>query len=231
MENKENALTGEERLLKRQELMDRVCFSVREGNDFQALRAIRERNELGIPGLIDDPLSEWKYELTEMRVLLSVTLRSAGIPATLILNLEGEFTRRIHMALDVTECIHLTEEMVLRFCRESSRKEHSVRSSLVQSVLQIVDRDLSAPLTLQYLAGELNVNSSYLSSLFRREVGVTLTEYVTERRISYAADLLRTTQSPIKIIAKKAGIQDVQYFSRLFKKRIGVTPSRYREGE
>jgi len=116
----------------------------------------------------------------------------------------------------------------LRFCDMNSLKEIQRYSLLVQTVLQTVDRDLSQPLTLQDFAKKLNVNSSYLSNLFSKEVGVTLTEYVTAQRISYAADLLLTTQEPIKTVAKKAGIPDVQYFSRLFKKRTGQTPSQYR---
>ncbi len=229
MDKNGNESPGEGYFKKRMELMDAICFSVSQGNEFQTLRSIREWNELGIPGMIQDPLSEWKYELFSLMALLERTLRSAGIPLSVQGKLDSEYTARIHRAMDVGECQRLSEEMALDFCQEFSGKESPFYSTLVQSVLQIVDRDLAAPLTLRYLAKELNVNSSYLSSLFSREIGITLTEYVTRRRISYAANLLLTTQNPIKIVAKKAGIQDVQYFSRLFKRRMGVTPSQYRE--
>ena len=71
-------------------------------------------------------------------------------------------------------------------------------------------------------------NSSYLSNLFRKEVGMTITEYVTNHRILHAADLLLTSMQPVKTIAKQVGFADVQYFSRVFKKKMGKTPSQFR---
>ncbi len=220
----------EEKRQQRFELMDRICFSVCEGNEFQALRAVRQRNELGIPDTFRDELTEWKYDLILQESLIMQSLRNVGVPDLPLDDVYAEFSRRIYFACDLPECRMISEEMVIRFCQMNALKEIQNYSLLVQKVLQAVDRDLSQPLTLQYFSHTLNVNSSYLSSLFSREMGTTLTEYVTERRISYAADLLLTTQHPIKTVAKKAGIPDVQYFSRLFKKRMGQTPSQYRRG-
>ena len=75
----------------------------------------------------------------------------------------------------------------------------------------------------------LNVNASYLSTLFKLEMGVPLTDYVNRQRIEQAKKLLVVTDFPIKMIAEKCGIPDVYYFSRMFKKRTGCTPKVYRE--
>ncbi|MCD7819787.1 MAG: helix-turn-helix domain-containing protein [Lachnospiraceae bacterium] len=214
--------------LKRYELIDRICYSVCIGNEFQTLRAVRERNELGMPGRLADELTEWKYDLISQKALIIQSLREIGIPVSMLNDVNAEFTVRIEEAPDVAQCRRIAEKMAVRFCRMNSLKEIRGYSMLIQKVIQTVDRDLSQPLTLQYFSRMLNVNSSYLSGLFSKEVGTTLTEYVTAQRISYAADLLLTTQDPIKTVAKKAGIPDVQYFSRLFKKRTGQTPSQYR---
>lgn len=76
----------------------------------------------------------------------------------------------------------------------------------------------------------LNVNASYLSTLFKKEVGIPLTDYVNRQRIEQAKKLLIVTELPTKTIAQQCGIPDIYYFSRLFKKRTGVTPKLYREG-
>ena len=91
-----------------------------------------------------------------------------------------------------------------------------------------MDYDLTADLSLKANAEALNVNASYLSTQFRREVGKTVTEYVTERRMDLAARLLLTSGLQIQTVAQHCGMSDVNYFSKLFKKQFGVTPRQYR---
>jgi YesN/AraC family two-component response regulator len=74
----------------------------------------------------------------------------------------------------------------------------------------------------------LGVNPSYLSTVFKKETGHTLTEYVTGKRIEYAVFLLNTTKMQIQTIAQYCGIPDICYFTKLFKKKIGQSPSEYR---
>ena len=75
----------------------------------------------------------------------------------------------------------------------------------------------------------LNVNASYLSKLFKKETGITLTEYVAKKRIEQAAFLLTSTNLQIQTVAQNCGIYDVNYFTKLFKKHTGKTPKEYRE--
>ena len=75
----------------------------------------------------------------------------------------------------------------------------------------------------------LGVNASYLSTLFKKETGKTLTEYVNGKRIEYAIFLLNSTQLQIQAIAQYCGISDVNYFTRLFKTAVGKTPKEYRD--
>ncbi len=75
----------------------------------------------------------------------------------------------------------------------------------------------------------MNVNASYLSSLFKKEMGVSLTSFVNNRRIERAKRLLSMTNLPIKTIAQQCGVPDIYYFGRLFKKITGTTPKAWRE--
>ena len=215
---------------RRYELMDELLRGVRDGNEYQALRAMQARNEVRIPGLLQDELTEWKYDLIQTKALIIQELRRLRVIDVLLEDIHTGYTRRIYEAADVEECRQIGEEMVTRFCRLNQLKAISSYSLLVQKILLTVDVDLSQTLTLQYFAENLSVNRSYLSNLFRREVGMTITDYVTDRRIRTAADLLLTTNNPVKTVAKQVGIMDVHYFSRLFKKKTGTSPSQYREG-
>ena len=87
----------------------------------------------------------------------------------------------------------------------------------------------TADLSLKTQAQLLNVNSSYLSTLFKKETGTTLTEYVNRKRIEHALLLLNSTDMQIQMIAQYCGIHDVNYFTKTFKKVVGHTPKEYRE--
>ena len=109
-------------------------------------------------------------------------------------------------------------------------KNHSLQgySNLVRKVLIHIDMDLSADLTLSTIATLLDVNPSYLSTVFKKETGQTLTEYVTGKRIDHAIFLLNSTNMQIQTIAQYCGIPDVCYFTKIFKKIIGKSPTEYK---
>lgn len=83
-------------------------------------------------------------------------------------------------------------------------------------------------LTLADAAGCAGLTPSYLSALFRRELGCTFTDYVTEKRLDLARRLLRSTDLPAGQVARAAGFRDPHYFSALFKRRAGCSPTAYR---
>ena len=89
--------------------------------------------------------------------------------------------------------------------------------------------DLTADLSLKNIASQVNVSPGYLSTLFSKEVGVSLTEYVNRSRIAFAEKLLENSDLPTKSIAFQCGISDICYFNRMFKRVTGMTPKVYRE--
>ena len=65
----------------------------------------------------------------------------------------------------------------------------------------------------------LNVNPNYLSTIFKKELDVTLTEFINQQRIHIAVKLLNTTDLQIQDVAWNVGMNDVNYFTKLFKRR------------
>ena len=110
-------------------------------------------------------------------------------------------------------------------------RKHSITgySPTVQATILLIENDLSADLTLSTLAKQQNVSPSYLSTLFKRETGKTLSSFIREKRIEYASSLLSSTHLQVQTVALHCGIMDVQYFSKLFKRQMGTTPKAYRE--
>lgn len=101
-------------------------------------------------------------------------------------------------------------------------------SPIIEKATKKIADDLSGELSLKSMARLGNVSPSYFSSLFKKETGLTLTDYVNGKRIEHARLLLATTQLQVQTIAQQCGIFDLHYFCRLFKKETGLTPTRYR---
>jgi len=112
-------------------------------------------------------------------------------------------------------------------------RRHSMKdfSPTVQKVISRIDFDLAADLSLKASAQALNVNPSYLSTLFKKETGETLTDFVNRRRMEHAAYLLTSTQLSVSSVALNCGISDDNYFTKLFKRFNGLTPTQFRQDQ
>lgn len=171
--------------------------------------------------------------LKNYTIILNTLLRKAAEMGSVhpfhIDNLSSRFARKIETITSEKEAQHLQQEMVHKYCLLV--QNHSIRgySPLIQKVITQIDADLTADLSLKTLSALLNINSSYLSTLFKKETGSTLTEYVNRKRIEHALQLLNSTNMQIQTVAQHCGVSDVNYFTKLFKKQIGKTPKEYRE--
>ena len=100
---------------------------------------------------------------------------------------------------------------------------------LVSSIKDYVHSHLSSNLTLAALSDVVNYNSAYVSRVFKQTSGINLSSYITTCRVNAAKELLQTTQDSISSIAEKVGFDTPQYFSMVFQKQVGLSPSKFRE--
>lgn len=91
-----------------------------------------------------------------------------------------------------------------------------------------IDAHFCEPITLEDVAEAVHLNPRYLCKVFREQTGITYSEYLTVRRMEYAAGELKNGRLSVAQIANAAGYQDVKYFTKLFKKQMGIRPSTYR---
>lgn len=177
----------------------------------------------------DDPVRNMKNYLIISNTLLRKAAEYGSVHPFHIDGISTQFAKEIEKIRTVNDANGLLQEMIRKYCMLV--KKHSMKnySLLIQKVLTIIDADLTADLGLKHLAGILNVNASYLSALFKKETGRTLTDYVTQKRVDHAAFLLRSTNLQIQTVAQHCGVFDVNYFAKIFKKYTGKSPKEYRE--
>lgn len=99
----------------------------------------------------------------------------------------------------------------------------------LQMIKEYLDQNYQKKITLDQLSERFYINKFYLSKIFCEQYGVTINRYLLELRITQAKRLLRFTSLPVEKIALECGINDPNYFSRLFRRIEGASPGEYRK--
>lgn len=102
-------------------------------------------------------------------------------------------------------------------------------SRIIRDVMHILESRYMENLTVDALAQAVFFTPNYLSALFRKETGSTISQYLTQCRLEAAVLLLRQTNRTVAEISEAVGYHDVRHFSKVFQKRHGVTPSSFRK--
>lgn len=103
------------------------------------------------------------------------------------------------------------------------------KDSVLQDVLRYMDLHFAQEIGLEDIAAKCFVNKYYLSHLFTEHLGMTVGQYVREKRIAQAKLTLSQSDLSVANIAEQCGFNDFNYFIRLFKKTTGLTPLQYRK--
>ncbi|OMC09270.1 MULTISPECIES: AraC family transcriptional regulator [unclassified Mycobacterium] len=99
---------------------------------------------------------------------------------------------------------------------------------LLAEVFDVIDRRHAEPLSLRDVADELGMTPGHLTTVVRRRTGRTVGEWITERRMATARALLAETDLPVAEVARRVGLPDPGYFSRLFGRAHGASPREWR---
>lgn len=120
-------------------------------------------------------------------------------------------------------------ETATAIAEELKNARNSTSRRLVTDAQNIVrDRYMEPNLSLDTVCSDLGVSNSYFSSVFKKETGKSFVSYLTDYRMEHAASLILETNEKSYKIAEKVGYLDANYFSYVFKKSFGVSPSKYR---
>lgn len=102
------------------------------------------------------------------------------------------------------------------------------KNSIIKEIYQYIQQNLSENLSLETLSKHVHVTPSYLSRLFKKDTGISLNTYISQKRIEKARNLLASAHR-ITDISGMVGFESSKYFSQVFKKETGQTPQEYRQ--
>ena len=167
--------------------------------------------------------------------IVSVTLAAraairGGLREEEAFSLSDGYIQQVELLTDPGKIMNLQYSMVLEYT-EQVEKLHLGRqpTRLAADVANYVRRHLSEPISAEKMAEEFYLSRPYLSARFKRETGLTLTDYILTEKTEEAKRLLRYSDKPAAAIGAYLGFSSHGHFIRVFKKYAGRTPNDYRD--
>lgn len=123
----------------------------------------------------------------------------------------------------------LLNDIILPFVQEMNEKTSEQFQGLSEQIIKIIENEYTEDISLESIGDRIHYNPNYLSNIFKKETGITFSDYLTGYRFDIAKQWLRETNVTIKEISQRLQYRNPQNFIRSFKKKENMTPGEYRK--
>lgn len=207
-------------------------YAVKNG-DIEKVTKLCEENfteKSGFGKLSDDPLQSMKYHFTITAAMLARYAIEAGLELESAYGLSDLYIQKCDKLRSLHELSELHREMTLNFTkRMSALRKIRVFSKQVVLCVNFIFENLHRKITVSELAKYTGLNPNYLSRLFKKETGSTITDYIISKKISTAKNMLKYTDHAVSRIAETLAFSSQSYFTKIFRSIEGMTPKKYRD--
>ncbi len=209
---------------KRRETGQKLIAAFRAEDSERAALLIQEFYEFVKP-LHGCSIMDIQYHVCE----LSATMMQSGLDLGVKISLEMQWTPldAIQGMETLDEVFEWLKRYVLQWFQALAMMKHQ-KTDVIQEILNYLEVNFNQDISLSGLADRLKLSASYLSRLFKQEVGVNLMQHLTSLRIERAKQLLVNTNLNVNEIGQSLGYLSAHSFIRVFKNSVGVTPGLYR---
>lgn len=202
---------------------------VRSGDTKRVTELINNLGGKGAGKLSQDDLRNVKYHFVITAALITRYCVEGGLEMETAYNMSDYYINRCDLCKSTDEVNSLNREMTLEFAKCMKNLSHEkVYSRQAMLCMEYIFNNLHTRLTVKDIANELNLSEGYLSRMFHKEVGVTISEYITTKRVEAAKNLLKYSEYTSLDIANYLCFSSHSHFISIFKKRTGTTPKQYR---
>ncbi len=169
----------------------------------------------------DDPLSE--FRTLSLQICLTV---ERNLSENAVVSHSAEIIKKINACQNIVEITEYTDDALRRLKQHWAKDEVS---PLTRNILDHIADLYQENITLSQIAEKFFINPSYLSRLLKKETNMNFTEIVAHARIDRAKKFLSETSLTVTDISQQIGFSDYTYFSQVFKKSVGISPTEYRK--
>jgi len=169
------------------------------------------------------------YHFVSMTAIVTRFCIQHGLDQVLAYKISDTYIQHADRLKTPEEILSLQKEMVVYFS-ECMAKNKSVKahSKQIAICIEYINANLHSNLTVSHLAEKVNLNETYLSKLFKKEVGQTVSAYIRSKKITEACWLLQFTDKPSHVIAADLSFSSHSYFISTFRRVMNMTPKEYR---
>lgn len=204
--------------------------SVRSGNLETVKTLFTKLGGAGFGVLSSDPLRNLKYHLVVSIAMITRFCINGGMPPEKAYSLSDIYVMKVDECISREEIDELHYEMIIDFTRRMRQiQNRRIYSKPIINALDYISDNLHNRILIQEIADFLSLSVPYFSRLFKEEIGVTFSEYVTVKKIEAAANMLQFSDYSAVEISNLFNFSSHSYFIKVFKKHMGMTPKEYRK--
>lgn len=172
------------------------------------------------------------YQFAEewIRLLENVALENDLLERELF-SFRDNWILRANSCISLKECRQCLTDYTMAVMGLCNDVQKSYEARPIREVKEYIEKNFAQKLSLEEIGKMVCLNPVYLSTLFKNQTGMNITNYMIKVRMEEAKRLLRETHMSVSAVGAKVGYTDTKYFSKLFTKQVGVKPVEYRRFE
>lgn len=202
--------------------------------DVDAVRINCERGRFvendGVGILSRNPVTNLKYHFVITTAMVTRLCKQNGMELEQAFRLSDYYIQKLDDIHTVQGVQSLHDEMVIDFAEKMRRYFRSdTNSRHINACKEYIYSHIKERITIEDLADGLGVSASYLSRLFKKETGISVSTYIRDEKIKIAKNLLKYSDYSIIDIANRLAFSSQSHFIQQFRETVGVTPKKYRD--
>lgn len=197
-------------------------------DDVAALNTLKEINNLEKANLSNNPLTSLKYSLVASCTIFTRAAIEGGLDSEIAFTTSDFFIHKIDNCNTVVSAQELESEMLIHFINMLRSKKDYIYSPLVNKTISFIKKNLDSKLSLDEISEHCNLHPNYISAIFSKEVGITITDFIQKERVEVIKTLLTESNISLKELSYIFNFNSQAHFSAFFKKKMGITPLKYR---
>ena len=189
----------------------------------------RFENPEGVGLLSTDPLANIKYHFVITAAMITRFCTEGGMALEEAFCLSDSYILKMDRCTNIAEVVLLHDQMCLDYAgRMRSLKKFAASSKQVAEAIDYIYLHILERITINDLANAIAISPAYLSRIFKQEIGVSISDYIRQRKLEVAKNMLRFSDMDLVEIASSLSYSSQSHFIQHFRQQTGMTPKAYR---
>lgn len=202
--------------------------------DVEAVRKNCEQERFldneGVGVLSKDPITNLKYHFVITTAMITRLCRQRGMELEQAFRMSDFYILSLDDLHTVQEIRHLHDEMVLDYTEKMRRIHRGDKGSRhISACKEYIYTHIKERITIEEIAQQIGVSSGYLSRLFKKETGESVSAYIRAQKIQMAKNMLRYSDYTLVDISNRLAFSSQSHFIQQFREQTGMTPKKYRD--